>query len=88
MIYEIVIIILLAIICFLLYKLYRIKYTGGAPADEFIPRDLKKDLMETGIDERKEIELRFRDISSKISEFEKKLERNERVVEKLIEELG
>jgi len=88
MMYEVAVIALLAVICFLLYKLYRIKYTVGTGKNEFIPAGLKKDLEDLGQDRNRETEMRFRDMSSRLSELEKKIERNEKVVEKLIEELG
>lgn len=88
MIYEIAVIALLAVICFLLYKLYRIKYTVGVGKNEFIPAGLKKDLEAIVPERNRETEMRFRDMSSRLSELEKKIERNEKVVEKLIEELG
>jgi hypothetical protein len=88
MIHEFAIIALLAIICFLLYQLYRLKYTEGKGKSEFIPQTLKKDLTELDDNKSKETTMRFRDMSSRISELERRIERNERVVEKLIEELG
>lgn len=87
MVYEIIVISLLAIICFLLYKLYRIKYTMGR-GNEIIPENWKTDLMELGNDKGKELEMRFEDMNSRISEVEKRIEKNERVVEKLVEELS
>ncbi len=87
MVYEIVIIFLLAIICFLLYKLYRIKYEEGG-GSELIPKGWKKDLMELDSEKGKEFEMRFEDINSRISEIEKRIERYERIVKKLVEELS
>ncbi len=87
MVYEIIVISLLAIICFLLYKLYTIKYTRGR-GNEIIPESWKTDLMELGNDKGKELEMRFEDMNSRISEVEKRIEKNERVVEKLVEELS
>lgn len=87
MVYEIVVILLLVIICFLLYKLYRIKYTGGKGSG-VIPERWKRDLMDLGNDKGKESEMRFEDVNSRISEIEKRIEKNERVVEKLVEELS
>lgn len=88
MLYEIAIIVLLAIICFLLYQLYRIKYTEGRGETEFIPQNLKKDLTNLDDTRNKETETRLRDVNHRISELERKIEKNEKVVEKLIEELG
>ena len=88
MTYEIVVILLLIIICFLLYKLYRIKYTEGKDSSELIPENWKKDLMTLDSDGGKELELRFGDINSRISEIEKRIEKDERVVEKLVKELS
>jgi uncharacterized protein YicC (UPF0701 family) len=88
MLYEIAIIILLAIICFLLYRLYRIKYTGSRVKTEFIPENLKKDLANLDDNRNKETEMMLKDVNNRISEIERKIEKNERVVEKLIEELG
>ena len=85
MIYEVIIVFLLAIICFLLYQLYRIKYTGLSK-NEFIPESLKKDLMnlEEGVGKDRELE----EINSRISELQERIEQNERVVEKLVKELS
>jgi hypothetical protein len=88
MIYEITTIVLLAVICFLLYQLYRLKYKGGEGKNEFISQALKKDLAELDSNTSKETMIRLRDMGSRVSELEKRIERNERVVEKLIEELG
>jgi len=88
MMYELATIALLAVICFLLYKLYRLKYTEGRGKSDFIPRNLKMDLMDLDEDKGKETVMRFRDIGGRISDLEKRIERNEKVVEKLIEELG
>lgn len=88
MLYEIVVILLLAIICFLLYKLYRINYTEGKGSSELIPESWKKNLMELGNDKGKELEIRFEDINSSISEIEERIKRNESVVEKLVKELS
>ena len=87
MVYEIVIVILLAVICFLLYKLYRIKYTGPRTG-EIIPESWKRDLSELGDDKGKALDLRFDDINSRISEIERKVERTEKFIEKLIKEIG
>jgi hypothetical protein len=87
MAYEIVIILLLAVICFLLYKLYRIKYTERE-GSELIPEGWKKDLMTLGNDKGRELGLKFEGINSRISEIEKKIERNGKVVERLVEELS
>jgi hypothetical protein len=88
MLYEIAIISLLAVICFLLYQLYRIKYTEGGGKAEFIPENLKKDLASLDDDGSREIAMRLRDVNQRISELERKVEKNESVVEKLIEDLG
>ena len=87
MTYEIVVILLLAVICFLLYKLYKIKYTEGG-GRELIPESWKKDIMELGNDGGRELEVRFEDMKSRVSEIEKKIKKNERVVEKLVDELS
>jgi hypothetical protein len=88
MLYETAIIILLAIICFLLYKLYTINYTRGRGKTDFIPANLRKDLENLEEDGNKISESRLKDVNSKIFELEKRVEKNESVVEKLIEELG
>jgi len=88
MLYEITTTVLLAVICFLLYQLYRIKYKEGRGKTEFVPEKLKRDLENLGSDGSSEISMRLSDMSSKISELEGKMGKNERVVEKLIEELG
>jgi len=88
MLYEIAVVVLLAVICFLLYQIYRIKYTGKREKPEFIPEKLKRDLEDLGTDPNKELEMRFGDINSRIDELEKKVRKNESVVEKLIEGLG
>jgi hypothetical protein len=88
MMYEIAVIALLAVICFLLYKLYRIKYTVGAGRTGFIPENLKKDLDDIVPERKRETEMRFSDINARISGLERRLEKSERFVEKLIEELG
>ena len=82
-----VILLLLAVICFLLYKLYRINYTNTARSS-FIPESLKRDIM--NLDENKEslLEMRVKDIGEKIHEIEKKLEKQEMIIENLVEELG
>ena len=88
MIYEITISALLVIICFLLYQLYRLKYKEGKGKNEFMSRAMQNDLMKLDDNTSKETAMRFRDMNSRISELERRIERNERVVEKLIEELG
>ncbi|MEE9323794.1 MAG: hypothetical protein V3U72_04580 [Candidatus Aenigmarchaeota archaeon] len=88
MVYEIVVILLLVIICFLLYKLYKIKYTEGRGSSELISESWKKNLMELNDDKGKGLEIRFGDINSRISEIEERIRRNERVVEKLVKELS
>lgn len=88
MIYEITIAALLAIICFLLYKIYRLKYTRGKGKNEFMPQAMQNDLKALDDNTSKETMMRFRDMGSRISDLEKRIERHERVVEKLIEELG
>ena len=90
MVYEtfyVIIIALLAVICFLLYKLYRIKYKDRSDSTELIPENWKKELMNLDDDKGKEMEMRFGDLNSRISELEKRLQRNEGVVEKLVKEL-
>jgi len=88
MLYEIAIIILLAIISFLLYQLYKIKYTGGRGKSEFIPENLKKDLYIADDSRNREIEMELMGVNRRISELERKIEKNENVVGKLIKELG
>jgi hypothetical protein len=88
MVYEIVIILLLVIICFLLYKLYTIKYTEREKGSELIPERWKRDLAELGDDRGKGIKMRLEDINSRISEIEKRVGKNEKFVEKLVEELS
>jgi hypothetical protein len=88
MLYEITTVVLLAVICFLLYRLYRIKYTRSGEKPEFIPHKLKMDLEDLGADRDKETEMRFKDMGARISELEKKIQKNESVIEKLIEDLG
>ncbi len=85
MVYEIVIVVLLALICFLLYKMYKIKYTGEHYS--FIPEELKKDIVNLGSD-RKWIETRFEDVESRITDIEKNVKRVEKVMERLVKELG
>lgn len=91
MAYEIIfapaVILLLAVICFLLYKLYRIKYREGKVGG-IIPESWKKDLTELDDGVAKEIETRLKDVNSRISQIEERIKKNERVVEKLVEELG
>lgn len=91
MVYETVfmavVILLLAVICFLLYKLYTIKYTGGKGSG-LIPESWKNDLMGLDSEKGKWIEMRFGDMDSRVSEIEKRVDRNEKVVEKLVKELS
>ena len=88
MVYEIAVIVLLAIICFLLYQLYRLKYKMSASTGGFAPFSAKTDFKE--LDDRSplENEKKIMDINSRISELERRIEKNEDIVEKLIEELG
>jgi len=85
---EVIIVALLAIICFLLYKLYKIKYTGLKESDELIPGSWKKELSELDDDKGKEFRLRFQDIDNRISGIERKVERIDGIIERLIKELG
>ena len=90
MVYEtfyVIITLLLVVICFLLYKLYMIKYNGRSDSTEFIPENWKKELMNLDGDSGREMEMRFGDLNSSISELEKRIERNEGFVEKLVKEL-
>ncbi len=82
-----VIILLLAVICFLLYKLYTIKYNEGK-GSVLIPGGWKRDLMELDSGKGEGVETRFGDMESRISEIEKRVEKNEKVVEKLVKELS
>jgi hypothetical protein len=88
MFYEAAVVVLLAVICFLLYRLYRIKYTGRGEKTEFVPENIRRDLADLGEHESKEAEMRLRDIDKRISDLERKVEKNEGVIEKLIEDLG
>lgn len=88
MMYEITTVVLLAVICFLLYLIYRIKYTGSGEKPEFMPHKLRMQLEDLGVDGSKETKMRFSDMNARISELEKKIQKNESVVEKLIEDLG
>ena len=90
MIYEFIITLLLVIICFLLYKLYTLKYTthkGISESNDLIPKDIKKSFENLEDEKAKEIQTKFDDINFKISELEKRLKKNEEVMKKLIEEI-
>jgi predicted RNase H-like nuclease (RuvC/YqgF family) len=80
----VVVLLLAAVICFLLYQLYKIKYTGNKPNSMFVPEI-------EGIDYT-EKDLRFSskldDIDSKISSLEGKLKEQERNVERLVRALS
>lgn len=82
--------VLLAIICFLLYLIYKVKYGGtqerGNPAST-ASKDLREALESLGADDRGEIERRIRELESKISEMDERIGKNEDVVERLADEL-
>ncbi|MEM5871750.1 MAG: hypothetical protein QW051_02670 [Candidatus Aenigmatarchaeota archaeon] len=88
MMYETIIIILLIVICFLLYNLYRLKYKVTTETSKLIPSDIKKEFEKVDEESSKEIFMRFNDINSKLSELEIRIEKAENFIKKLIEELG
>jgi hypothetical protein len=82
-----VIILLLAVICFLLYKLYTIKYNEGKGVG-LIPESWKNDINGLDSGKTREIETRLGDMDSRVSEIERRIEREGKVVEKLVRELS
>lgn len=80
--------VLLAVICFLLYKLYRIKYTIPRGEGGIIPESWKREMMNLESDSGKELDMRFEEIDSRISDLEGKVRKNEKIVERLAEELS
>jgi hypothetical protein len=88
MVYEFATVVLLVVICFLLYQLYRIKYREGSLGDNSLSGTIKKDLMKLEDKDGKVLEMRIKDIDSRISELEKKLEKSNALVEKFVEELS
>ncbi len=76
---------LLFVICFLLYQIYKIKYRRRSELNStFIPQvDIEG---ETGWELR--INSRLEEIDTKISELERKLKKQERSVKKLAEALS
>lgn len=88
MVYEAVTVILLVVVCFLLYKLYRIKYGEGGQDENSLSLALKRDLGKLDDDGSGVFESRFRDIEKRIQELEKTVEKNNNFVERLAEEMS
>lgn len=88
MVYELITVLLLVAICFLLYKLYKIKYTQGEEDRGLISDKWKSELMNLEDDEGKAVGMKLEDIDYKISELEKKIEKNENFIKKLVEQLS
>lgn len=82
--FLVVISLLVVLICFLLYQIYKIKYTGKKSNSMFVP-EIKQD-------DRSEWELKFssrlNEIVSRLSGLEDKLQEQEKNIKRLAEALS
>ncbi len=82
--FLVIILLLVVIICFLLYQLYKIKYTGTKSNSMFIPE------IKAGGNAEQDLKLnsRLNEIDSRISEIEGRLKEQERNVKRLARALS
>ena len=80
----VLIVLLVVVVCFLLYKFHKIKYRKPS----FIPDDFKKEIMGLEEEGRGAIFKKFDEIEERIDSLEKVVERHEKIIKSLVEELG
>ena len=88
MMYEFIIIVLLAVVCYLLYQIYRINYRVRNSPDSSLLESFKNDLKSLDDNKGRSLEMRFKDVNSRISELEKTIEKNNNFVQRLADELS